>query len=195
MSAFHLFPQLPKELQYHIWSIILHEPRTITLKPNSNLKRISFTTTQPPVLLQVTSESRREALRYYSRYFRDRRNGVPIRPELRGCTNTTQADGIFLNPRRDIVAIRDKDIDALSIHDVIHGYINYGDLERLCLVVTEHTLSRGVSSASSRILRMFQTIEWFYVLFQSKTTTKLVRLEGEERHFEWPLKPAIGLAN
>lgn len=75
-ETFHLFPILPQEIRLQIWSIILHEPRNTPIRRKTNWKCGSDKDllyfqprTPPPVLTQVCSESRAEALQVYTRAF------------------------------------------------------------------------------------------------------------------------------
>ncbi|PQE18910.1 hypothetical protein CJF31_00010416 [Rutstroemia sp. NJR-2017a BVV2] len=77
LSNFHQFTLLPFELRHKIYTLILRQPRTVSitcekkvLVPTTRRYIESFSTTTPiPPLLHVSSESRREALKYYAPSF------------------------------------------------------------------------------------------------------------------------------
>jgi hypothetical protein len=78
LSKFHHFNLLPFELRHKIYTLILAQPRTVSITcekkvmvPTTRRYIESFASTTPiPVLLHVSSESRREALKYYAPCFK-----------------------------------------------------------------------------------------------------------------------------
>lgn len=127
-----------------IWSAALHEPRTITIKPSWNVKRISFATSQPPVLLRVNSDSRRASLRYYGRYFKDRTGQKETLPELKGCIDTAQSDGIFLNMEWDVVEILYEHARLLRNCCNFHNQIRHKDIKHLDIIVADSNYCRNL---------------------------------------------------
>jgi len=75
LDTFHLFPILPQELRLAIWVIALKEPRIVAIrkldvyKPPGRELRYFHPCDPPPAITQICSESRREALKVYTRAF------------------------------------------------------------------------------------------------------------------------------
>ena len=84
---FPLFPTLPTEIRFKIWSIALRVPRTLaitcekptfkSLAPGVPRSAQSFRCDQrPPVLLHINRESRAEALAFYKPFFKTSRASI-----------------------------------------------------------------------------------------------------------------------
>ncbi|TAQ88921.1 hypothetical protein B7494_g2757 [Chlorociboria aeruginascens] len=67
-NEFHRFPSLPSEIRLQIWRIALSIPRDVHIF-NSGDTFSTFSHDQPPALLSICSESRREALKIYKLFF------------------------------------------------------------------------------------------------------------------------------
>jgi hypothetical protein len=76
-SSFELFPLLPFELRLKIWHLVLSTPRVVTiscerekLDRERRFAKSFVSTTRPPALLHVCSETRSEGLSIYTPHFK-----------------------------------------------------------------------------------------------------------------------------
>jgi hypothetical protein len=77
--TFTLFPKLPTELRLKIWKYALPGPRAIRVQRAwSTLSRRIRAVAKPPAVLQINSESRQLALRFYEVSFNNAIKGRPI---------------------------------------------------------------------------------------------------------------------
>lgn len=137
MSQPHPLPRLPSELLQQIFSDILQEPRTITIRPNGHGKRVSFTPSRHPALLQVDRESRRQSLHYYSRYFRDDGTQTTTSSELTESIDVTRADGIYADMNRDVFELHDYDIWLFNCVYNPTELVHFKDIQHLDIAITE----------------------------------------------------------
>lgn len=66
-TCFTLFPELPSEMRLKIWRHIFPGPRIVGIQPSFTHSRFTGWKSMdwPPLVLQITHESREEALKYY----------------------------------------------------------------------------------------------------------------------------------